>query len=344
MRLSNLYGRAPLRIGSARTAVVCPDGRERPGSAQPLTFAGARALQVPPGATMVSDPIERPLAALSRLAIVLHVDSAPGPATAHPVGLFPTEISPRGAFVDRPFVVADTTPMRCFLASVEVLGAARTLAVIGDSLSDGVGSSPGLDRRWPDVLAERLASRAGAPWAVANQGIGGNRLLNDGVGAGVNALARLDRDVLALPGVAALIVFQGVNDLGFAYGGMTGDFAAAMSPPGAIMADPALVVAAYRQIVDRARGAGLAVYGATLLPFKGSMFWSARAEEARQAINAFIRHGGLFDAVLDFDAALRDPADPQSLLARFHCGDFLHGSDEGYRVLGESVDLALFAA
>ena len=194
----------------------------------------------------------------------------------------------------------------------------------------------GADRRWPDLLARRLGGR----WGVANEGISGNRLLNDGIGA--NALARLDRDVLALPGVDTLILLEGVNDLGLAFGHIEGPLAAVIhqTAQDRISADD--IILAYRQIVARAHARGIRVIGATILPYSGSFYWSPEGEAARQAVNAFIRSSGAFDGVADFDAAVRDPADPAAIRPGLHSGDHLHGSDEGYRLMAEAVPLSLF--
>lgn len=290
------------------------------------------------GAVFVSDSVDLPVEAGAKVAITLYLPGDTGPCTCHPVGVERLEISARGDFSAAPFPPAGTGDTRAFLAAVEVdaPAAARSVAVLGDSISDGVGSTSGADRRWPDLLARRLGGR----WGVANAGISGNRLLNDG--AGVNALARLDRDVLALPGVDTLILLEGVNDLGLAYGHITGPLAAVIhqTPQDRITADD--IILAYRQIIARAHGRGIRVIGATILPYKGSFYWSPEGEAARQAVNLFIRTSGAFDGVADFDAAVRDPADPASIRAGLHSGDHLHGSDEGYRVMAEAVPLGLF--
>ena len=338
VRLTNTYGEAPLVIGAARIAILGPDGNEGPGTSRRLTFSGHPSASVPRGAAFLSDSVDLPVAAGAKVAVTLYLPGETGPCTCHPVGLDRLEISAPGDFSAAPFTPASTGETRAFLAAVEVdaPAAARTVAVLGDSISDGVGATMGADRRWPDLLARRLGGR----WGVANEGISGNRLLNDG--AGVNALARLDRDVLALPGVDTLILLEGVNDLGLAFGNITGPLAAVIhqTPQDRISADD--IIAAYRQIVARAHGRGIRVIGATILPYKGSFYWSAEGEAARQAVNLFIRTSGEFDGVADFDAAVRDPADPASIRAGLHSGDHLHGSDEGYRLMAEAVPLGLF--
>ena len=212
---------------------------------------------------------------------------------------------------------------------------------MGDSITDGVGSTPKADRRWPDLLAARLAARGGRAWGVANLAISGNRVLGDG--AGESALARLDRDVFSQPGVKALILFEGVNDLGLSFGHFEGPMAEAMKAMPGRQISAAQMIAGYRQIIDRAHVLGIKVYGATIAPYKGASYWSPEGEAARQEINRFIRTGGAFDAVLDFDKAFADPADPANMRAAYHMGDHLHGSDAGYKAVADSIDLGLFA-
>jgi lysophospholipase L1-like esterase len=253
------------------------------------------------------------------------------------------DISAPGNFSAAPFAAESKGTTRAFIAGVEVdaPAGAQTLVVLGDSISDGVGSTSGTNRRWPDVLAERLAKRGGGAWGVANQGISGNRVLQDGFGQ--SALARLDRDVLAVPGVTAMILFEGVNDLGLSFGPAGGPLASARSQLAGRKIDADDIIAGYRQIVARAHAHGIRVFGATIAPYKGAGTWSPEGEAARQKVNAFIRTGGVFDAVLDFDHIFGDPADPAAIRADYHMGDHLHGNDASYRAVAESIDLKLFA-
>jgi lysophospholipase L1-like esterase len=254
-------------------------------------------------------------------------------------------VSENGNFVDKAFTAKQTILSRAFISGVEVetTAPATAIAVLGDSISDGMGSTPDANRRWPDLLAERLAARDGdrAAWGVANLGISGNRLLHDG--AGQSALARFDRDVLSLPGVKYLIVFIGVNDLGVSYAEPSSpmvDVFKKLRPATPVTAEA--MIAGYRQLIERARAKGITVVGATIAPYEGAMSYSSRGEAVRQAVNDWIRNGKAFDAVLDFDAAIRDPAQPTRIADAWHNGDHLHGSDAGYRRLAGSIDLSRF--
>jgi len=225
---------------------------------------------------------------------------------------------------------------------VETEAAGKSIVVLGDSISDGVGSTPNANHRWPDLLADRLKARGGrGAWGVVNMGISGNRVLNDG--AGQSALARFDRDVLSVPGAAYVIIFEGVNDLGISYGHMSGPLAErfkSLAP--AHQATAEAMIAGYRQLIDRAHEKGLKVLGATITPYEGAAYYSPEGEAVRQAINRWIREGHAFDGVLDFDAAIRDPQTPSQIKEGLHAGDHLHGSDAGYQVLAHSIDLTLF--
>jgi lysophospholipase L1-like esterase len=251
-----------------------------------------------------------------------------------------TFVSAPGDFTKGTFTPAQTLQQRVFLSGVEVLASnARAVVVLGDSISDGVGSTPGANRRWPDLLAERLnASGSGPRWGVVNQGISGNRVLSDG--AGQSALARFDRDVLSVPGVTHVIVFEGVNDLGIGYGKFEGPIAALM--PAGPKPTRESMIAGYRQIIARAHSRGLKVYGATIAPYEGAAYYTPEGNAVREQINDWIRTSREFDGVLDFDAVLRDPAKPTQMKEGFHSGDHLHGSDAGYRAVADSIDLKLF--
>jgi lysophospholipase L1-like esterase len=216
--------------------------------------------------------------------------------------------------------------------------AAGTIVTYGDSITDGVGSTPGANRRWPDVLAERLQAD-GREFAVANAGISGNRVLSPGMGE--SALARFDEDVLALPNVTHMIVFVGVNDIGNRYSTRQGGVGGFTLDQPEI--DAGQMIAGYRQLIARAHEAGITVIGSPIGPYKGAAYWTEEGEAARAAINDWIVNSGEFDAVVRLDTAFADPADPQAMREGYHMGDFLHGSDAGLRAVGESIDLSLFS-
>jgi lysophospholipase L1-like esterase len=342
VRLTNAFGAGPLKIGAARVALLDDSGKEVPGSAHMLTFAGADSASIAKGAPLISDTIKMAVPALARISLDLYLPEATGPCTCHQTGLDTGLVSPEGNFVGKPFTEEAKIQSRPFVAGVEVDAAkgAATVAIIGDSISDGIGSTNGANRRWPDFLAARLAARKGNVWGVANQGISGNRVINDG--AGEAAVTRLDRDILAMPGVKAIIVFEGVNDIGVGFGPARPPAAnrPALPPSTPITAQD--VINGYRQIIARAHAKGIKVYGATIAPYKGAIYWSEAGEAARQQINAFIRSSKEFDAVLDFDAVIRDPKDPASMRADYHMGDHLHGNDASYKAAADSIDLKLF--
>lgn len=342
VRLTNAFGTAPLAIGGAQIVFLDDDGNEIAAMRRVLTFGGARTATIARGAPLLSDAVKIAVPARARMAISLYLPNETGPCTCHNNALDDTQVSGPGDFTAQRFAPASVIKDRAFLASVEVdaAGDAATVVTLGDSITNGTGSTWGGNRRWPDQLADRLAARGGRTWGVANAGISGNRVLGDGTGE--SALARLDRDVFSLPNVKMLILFEGINDIGRSYARYQGEAAEAQKVLPGRMTDPAQMIAAYRQIIDRARQHGIKVLGATIAPFKGASYWSAEGEAVRQEVNRFIRTDGAFDAVLDFDKALADPADPASMRADFHSGDHLHGSDAGYSMIAQSIDLRLF--
>jgi lysophospholipase L1-like esterase len=291
----------------------------------------------------LSDPIDLAVQELDSLSVSLYFPEDTGPCTCHAAGMYNAQLSGPGDFTAASFQPAETLQMRAFLSGVEVW-AARTKVVValGDSITDGAGSTPNANHRWPDLLAERLSGRKSkSRWGVVNVGIGGNRVIGDG--AGDNALARFDRDVLSVPGVTHVIVFEGVNDLGVAFGPASdalAPFRGMFPPSGPVTRDT--MIAAYRQLIARAHAKGLKIYGATIGPYEGFLYHSPEGEAVRQGINQWIRSSGEFDAVLDFDAILRDPKQPTRMADGMHAGDHLHGSDAGYRAIVDSIDLSLF--
>jgi lysophospholipase L1-like esterase len=340
LRLSNAFGTAPLRIDAvhiARTdggdsARILPGGRA-------VTFAGRREVVIPAGADYLSDPVELAIPALSGVAISIHLPEPPAQQTSHP-GSRATSWLLRGNHVDAADMPgAEGVEHWYLIAGIDVMAPARSAAIVtlGDSITDGRGASHGDNTRWPDFLANRLqAEPRTRHLSVLNHGVGGGRVLNDG--AGPNALARFERDVLAMPGVRYLILLEGVNDLGT----LTRD---APQSPAAHAELVRRLIAVYAQMVARARERGIFAIGGTIMPFTGFDLYHADAanEADRQAVNAWIRAPGNFDAVVDFDAATRDPAFPERLRADYDVGDHLHPSVAGYRAMADAVPLSLFA-
>jgi len=330
VRFSNAFGSDPVEITGATVAAAGDRGAIHPDSSRPLSFGGLPTVTIAPGALAVSDPVEFELPPLADLAVTMHFGQVSRDVTGHP-GARCTSYLQQGDWVSAATLPAPVTIEHWYILSgVEVWAEhpGGVLAILGDSITDGRGSTTDRNRRWPDDLAHRLqADPRTAGIGVLNQGIGGNRLQHDGLGP--SALTRLDRDVLAQSGVRWLIVLEGVNDIGTA-------------PPDDQAAIVREVIGAYEQIIRRAHDHHIRVYGATITPFGKSFYSSPASETARQAVNDWIRTSGQFDAVIDFDTAVRDPADPSRLSASLDCGDHLHLSDKGYEVLAEAVDLDLF--
>jgi lysophospholipase L1-like esterase len=333
--LSNIYGRQPLVVGGATVGLAAEEGAVVTASVRKVTFGGRTTATIAPGAPLLSDPVDLPVPALAKLSVSLYLPQPTPVTTFHWDGrqtawiVAGDQVTAAGLKAD-----AQTTTARLLLAGVEVEAAASAWAVaaIGDSITDGASASLDADTRWPDFLAARLAPQG---VAVINAGISGGRLLADGMG--VNALARLDRDVLAQPGVRSVLVLLGINDISWP--------GTAFAPDAELPTLDALV-AGYRQLIARVRARGLRAIGATLTPFRGALpgtpladYYAPDKDALRRQLNAWIRASGAFDAVVDFDAALRDPDDPSRLMPRFDSGDHLHPGDVGNRAMAEAVAL-----
>jgi len=338
VRLSNAFGRAPLQIDSAHVALAVAAGspRIRPGSDRALTFDGQPQVVIPAGAEYWSDPVDLATPALADLSVTIHLARAPDGETSHP-GSRTASWLVHGDAAAAEDLGRGSKVLHWFqLSGVDVAAPEGGGAVValGDSITDGRGSTTDGDDRWPDQLARRLqASPSTANLGVVNAGIGGNRVLLDGLGPG--AMARIDRDVLSQSGVRAVIVLEGVNDLGV----LTQEGPA----PGtahAVLVEQLL--AAYAQIIAAAHAHGLTAIGGTITPYVGAGVYHPTPENEadRQQINAWIRAPGHFDAVADFDAALRDPRQPDRLLPAYDSGDHLHPSPAGFKAMAEAVPLA----
>lgn len=342
VRLSNVAGTTPLHITALHVARALSPGSSAidPTSDTVVKFGGEPEVTIPAGADYVSDPVSFAAAALSDLTVTLHLDSPPANETGHP-GAHATAYVLAGDTVsahDMPD--ARTTNHWYYLAGVDVLGPPQAAAIValGDSITDGHGATLNGNNRWPDQLARRLqADPRTRDLAIVNEGIGGNRLLRDG--AGPNALARFDRDLLSLPGARYVIVLEGINDLG----GLTRDASVPFSGHRVLVRQ---MIDSYQQIIARAHAHGLKVFGATLLPYAQSPYYHPQqvSEEDRQEINAWIRACGEFDAVLDFDRVIRDPSRPERMQADFDSGDGLHPAPRGYQAMADAVPLSYFMA
>ena len=338
VRLSNAYGTRPLDIGAVHLALHDKGSSTVPESDRALTFNGKTSITIPPGAYVVSDSSRLDTPPLSELAVSLYFPSATGPLTWHQLGMQTTFISTTGdatAKVEFPRIA--TSASVYVLSGVDVVTGIQNGAVValGDSITDGYGSTVDAQHRWPNFLAERLnAAGTTAPMAVLDQGISGNRLLNDTEGP--NALARFDRDVLGEPGVTHVIVLEGINDIGLP--GYMGHHSEEVSSEE--------IIGAYRQLIRRAHELGIKIYGATLTPFEGTdpRYFSVDGERKRKAVNSWMRSQSEFDAVIDFDRAIGDAAHPTRLLPAYDSGDHLHPNDAGYKAMAASIDLRLLKA
>ncbi|MEU4743287.1 SGNH/GDSL hydrolase family protein [Actinosynnema sp. NPDC023658] len=342
LRFSNAFGGAPLPITAV--TVAQPRGGQagvsgiEPGSARPVMFRGKASAVVQRGAQVVSDPIPFPVQAQANLTVTMY--SGQGQAstdiTSHPGSRTTSHLVAGNHVGDEALSGATPTDHWYFLSGVEVWSGPDTaaLVVLGDSLSDGRGSTTNGNNRWPDQLLARLQTQPDtADVAVVNQAAGGNSVLRGGLGP--TALSRLDRDVLAQSGIAWLVVFEGVNDIG----------GSPATDAGRRQVTDELIDA-YDQIILQSHAQGIRVYGATLLPFGGNSYddSSGYHEAARQKVNDWIRTSGAFDAVLDFDQTTRDPAQPRKLKAAYDSGDHLHLNPTGYRALADAVPTTLLTS
>lgn len=340
VRLSNLFGSTPLNIGAAHIGVCAGSAAIRPSSGHVLRFQGAGSVTIAPGASVLSDAAPMDVEALQELAVSLYLPEGSGPSTIHGAALQTAYIAPGQDHTGTTaFPAGPTDDSRYFLTDVEVssAGTPRAIVVVGDSIADGIGSTEEANLRWPDVLAQLLREEgSNSPIAVLNAGIAGNRLLKDGARpfVGPSVLARFDRDALDKPGVRWVVLAHGINDI----------VASDMLGTAAQQASAAQIIDGMRSLIQRARARGVGMVGATLLPLGGvrrPFLHTPEGEAKRQAVNAWIRGSGEFDAVLDVDALLRDPARPERLLPRFDSGDHLHPNDARYRAMAAAAHALL---
>jgi len=338
VRLSNEFGSMPLQIGAAWLGLTSTYASLAPNSNRQLGFGGKPTATILPGAPLLSDPLDVTLPPFSTVALSLYLPGSVQATTIHDAAFQTSYASPTGNYADAAALPIQRSLYSWpFLTEIDVAGGpapGAAVVVLGDSQTDGAGSGGSVNRRWPDWLARRLATECQpgtAPLGVVNRGISANRLLADAASsplAGRDALERFDRDVLATAGVRYLAVLLGVNDLIY-------------SPSSSIVSAEELA-AGYLQLIARAHACGIQVLGGTLLPFEGYRWYLPAHEAVRQAANDWIRHAGAFDAVIDFDAALRDPDHLTCLAPRWDSGDHLHPNDAGYEAMAKAVPLEVF--
>ncbi|AXB44582.1 SGNH/GDSL hydrolase family protein [Amycolatopsis albispora] len=331
IRLSNEYGGQPLRLTGATVARAGEGAAVKPGSVRDLRFRGARSAEIPAGGELRSDPLPLLVAPLEELTVTLYFREPTGPVTAH-VNAIATSYRASGDHRADTGAAAftETSTSWYLLSGVEVLAPGKSAVVaFGDSITEGALSTVDADNRYPDELAERLGGKR----PVLNTGIGGNRVLTDSNCLGEKATARFERDVVAQPGVRSVIVLEGINDIGMS----------AFPPDDCLGPTPwvsaAELIAGHRELIKQAKAAGIRVIGGTLTPFKGSFYFSEEREAVRDEVNHWIRTSGEYDAVVDFDRALADPADEDLMLAAYDSGDRLHPNDAGYHAMAAAIDV-----
>ncbi|MCW2934447.1 MAG: family lipolytic protein [Actinomycetia bacterium] len=334
VRLSNAFGSGPVTFDDVDVGVQSSGAALVPGTNRRVTFGGQTSVTVPLGAEALSDPLPGFVAGGTNLAVSMHVVGSSGEVTGHPDAQQVNYYTDEGDFAasdsaaDYPYTIGNWF----FVDGIEVSVPKQTRDVIalGDSITDGYNSTVGANARWPDDLARRLlALPPSRQLGVANQGISANQVTADGSGrdggqAGVSAEARFDRDVLAQPGATTVILLEGINDIG-----------------DGTVTSASQLIAADQLIIAQAHAAGLRILGATLTPFEGAGYYSPAREQIREQLNQWIRAGGAFDGVLDFDRVVRDPADPLMLAPAYDSGDHLHPSDAGYQAMADAIDLGL---
>jgi lysophospholipase L1-like esterase len=330
--LSNMLNAQPLEIGAAHTGLHAGGGAITNGTDRVLTFGGSSAFTIPPGVLAVSDPVDLGVAPLSELAISIYFPSDTRTPTSHMLGLRTTYISKGDATASASMPDPTTMFSYVWLAGIDVPAPADafTVVALGDSITDGYATTRDADQAWPTLLAKRLnVNKATQHVAVVNQGISGNQVLRDG--AGISALARLERDVLSRSGVKWIILLEGINDI---------NIRGRMEGPNALTSDE--LIWGYRQIIARCHAQGIQVIGATIMPEEGVPTASERGEQIRQTVNRWIRAMGSFDAVVDFDAVVRDPQRPIRLKQQFDPGDHIHPNDVGNQAMADAFELDVF--
>ncbi|MFF4837515.1 SGNH/GDSL hydrolase family protein [Streptomyces sp. NPDC001315] len=333
--LSNRYSPEPLDVGAVDLAVQASGGAAKPGTSRRITFGGSRQVTITAGDEVVSDAVPISVEAGQNLLISLYVPGSTGMSTWHSDAFDTTSVASGDHTGDESAAAfATTTTSWYYLAGLDVLSSTAKGAVVafGDSITDGYHSSTGTYTRWPDFLGRRLAAEPGPQkLSVVDAGIGGNRVLTDvpNLWQGISALKRFRHDALGQPGVKDVILFEGINDIGNNAG-----------PDGGPLTAQDLING-YRTLIEEAHAARVRVIGATLMPDKGNGYYTPAAEAIRQNVNDWIRTSDAFDGVIDFDRAMRDPADPSALNPAYDSGDHVHPNDAGMEAMSEAIDLRL---
>lgn len=330
VRLTNELGLLPVRVGEVRVALSSPNGVLEAGTGHLVTFGGQPGAMIPIGKALVSDPVDFKVKQFDEIAISVYYPDAVAPA-GHLDTLHISPVGDHTAEAVWPLAHSAQAPALASGIDVEAAAAHSVLVAFGDSITEGYCATAGMHRDYPEQLARLLAARSGGnQWVVINSGISGNRLLHDGDGPA--ALARFKRDALDITGVKAIVLLEGINDIGVAY--------LPESDTGPLQASA--IIGAYRELIHRAHAHGLKIYLGTLTPYMGASYERPAGEKVREEVNAWIRKAQGFDGMIDFDQALRDPAHPLNVMGKYQCGDDLHPNDAGYGVMAETVLERLF--
>jgi lysophospholipase L1-like esterase len=338
IRLTNTFGTRPLMVGRASVAIQGAGARLSAGTLRPVTFSGRPSVVVRPGAEVLSDPVSLRIAPFAHVVISVYLPATTGPATGHGQARQVNYVSSGDrALAPGAQDFGRQTQSWYVLAGLDVLAPLRfagTVVAFGDSITDGVGSPVNANQRWPNDLARRLVARGGNTLAVVDAGIGGNRVLNSSACCGVAGVARFRRDALDQARVRDVILLEGINDI---------DFSQSHDPNNLPHTNVSAlqIVEGYTRIIAMAHAAGLRIFGATLTPFAGARYWTPAGEAKRQAVNRWIETSGAFDGVIDFAAAVADPAYPLRLNPAYDSGDHLHPNAAGYRAMANAVSLAM---
>ena len=335
LELTNVFGASALRIGHVTVALADVGATVVPGTIHPVTFGGRPSVWIPAGERVLSDPVGIQVPARQVHAHREVLQGRTGRATLHTDAQQVNWVSAAGDHAAEAGSGAFTAaiPSWYYVSGLLVRSseAAGTVVAFGDSITDGVGATVGGNGRWPNYLAQRLDGLAGPALAVVDEGIGGNRVLGASRCCGASAEARFARDALDQPGVRDVILLEGINDIGDSTGPRHLD-------PGFT---PATIIAGYRNLIAQAHARGVRIFGATLLPYQGAGYYSPAGEAVREAVNTWIRTSGAFDGVVDFDAVMRNPADPLRLNPAYDSGDHLHPNDVGYQAMADAINLQM---